>query len=75
MTDVDTDIPGDAMGAGTSRGVALVPCLSTATNKAKPRDVGITSAMTDTSQQIGASIATTLLNTTAEAAVAARQGS
>jgi EmrB/QacA subfamily drug resistance transporter len=56
---------------GLGLGLALVPCISTATNKAEPRDVGITSAMTNTSQQIGASIGTALLNTIAATAAAA----
>jgi EmrB/QacA subfamily drug resistance transporter len=55
---------------GLGLGLALVPCISTATNKAEPRDVGITSATTNTSQQIGASIGTALLNTIATAATA-----
>jgi hypothetical protein len=50
---------------GLGFGIALVPCISTATNNADPSDVGITSAMTNTSQQIGASIGTALLNTIA----------
>jgi len=53
---------------GLGFGVSLVPCVSTATNNADPRDVGITSAMTNTSQQIGASIGTALLNTIAATA-------
>lgn len=56
---------------GVGLGLSLVPCISTATNKAEPRDVGITSAMTNTSQQIGASIGTALLNTIAATAAAA----
>ena len=56
---------------GVGLGLALVPCISTATNKAEPHDVGITSAMTNTSQQIGASIGTALLNTIAATAAAA----
>jgi EmrB/QacA subfamily drug resistance transporter len=55
---------------GLGLGLALVPCISTATNKAEPRDVGITSATTNTSQQIGASIGTALLNTIAATATA-----
>ncbi len=50
---------------GLGLGIAMVPCISTATNKAEPRDVGITSATTNTSQQIGASVGTALLNTIA----------
>ncbi len=56
---------------GLGLGLAIVPCISTATQNANPRDVGVTSAMTNTSQQIGASIGTALLNTIAAAATAA----
>ncbi len=56
---------------GLGLGLAVVPCISTATQKAEPKDVGVTSAMTNTSQQIGASIGTALLNTIAAAASAA----
>jgi EmrB/QacA subfamily drug resistance transporter len=56
---------------GLGLGIALVPCISTATNNAEPRDVGITAATTNTSQQIGASIGTALLNTIAATASAA----
>ena len=38
---------------GLGLGIALVPCISTATSNADPGDVGITSATTNTSQQIG----------------------
>jgi EmrB/QacA subfamily drug resistance transporter len=55
---------------GLGLGIALVPCVSTATNNADPNDVGVTSAMTNTSQQIGASIGTALLNTLAASATA-----
>jgi EmrB/QacA subfamily drug resistance transporter len=56
---------------GLGLGLAIVPCISTATNNAEPRDVGITSAATNTFQQIGASIGTALLNTIAATATAA----
>ena len=56
---------------GFGLGIAIVPCISTATQNADPSDVGVTSAMTNTSQQIGASIGTALLNTIAAAATAA----
>ena len=56
---------------GLGLGIAMVPLISTATNNAEPRDVGITSATTNTSQQIGASIGTALLNTIAATATAA----
>jgi EmrB/QacA subfamily drug resistance transporter len=53
---------------GLGLGIALVPCISTATSNAEPPDVGITSATTNTSQQVGASIGTALLNTIAATA-------
>jgi EmrB/QacA subfamily drug resistance transporter len=53
---------------GIGLGLAMVPCISTATQNADPQDVGVTSAMTNTSQQIGASIGTALLNSIAAAA-------
>ena len=53
---------------GIGLGLAIVPCISTATQNAEPKDVGVTSAMTNTSQQIGASIGTALMNTIAAAA-------
>ena len=56
---------------GIGLGLAVVPCISTATQNADPKDVGVTSAMTNTSQQIGASIGTALLNTIAAAATTA----
>ncbi len=55
---------------GFGLGLAIVPCISTATQNAEPRDVGVTAATTNTSQQIGASIGTALLNTLAAAATA-----
>jgi predicted MFS family arabinose efflux permease len=55
---------------GLGLGLAIVPCISTATQNADPKDVGVTSAMTNTSQQIGASIGTALLNTIVAATTA-----
>jgi EmrB/QacA subfamily drug resistance transporter len=55
---------------GLGLGLAMVPCVSTATSHAAPRDVGVTSAATNTSQQIGASVGTALLNTLAATAAA-----
>ncbi len=55
---------------GFGLGLAIVPCISTATQNAEPKDVGVTAATTNTSQQIGASIGTALLNTLAAAATA-----
>lgn len=56
---------------GLGLGLAIVPCVSTATSNAEPRDVGVTSAATNTAQQMGASIGTALLNTLAASATAA----
>jgi hypothetical protein len=53
---------------GFGLGLAIVPCISTATQNADPQDVGVTSATTNSAQQIGASIGTALLNTIAAAA-------
>jgi EmrB/QacA subfamily drug resistance transporter len=55
---------------GLGLGTAMVPCVSTATSNAAPRDVGVTSAATSTAQQVGASIGTALLNTLAATATA-----
>ena len=55
---------------GIGLGLAIVPCISTATNTGDPQDMGVTSAMTTTAQQIGASIGTALLNTIAATATA-----
>ncbi len=55
---------------GLGLGIAMVPCISTATSNAEPRDAGVTSATTNTSQQVGASIGTALLNTIAATATA-----
>jgi EmrB/QacA subfamily drug resistance transporter len=56
---------------GLGLGLAFVPFISTATNNAEPRDAGVTSAAANTSQQIGASIGTALLNTIAATATTA----
>lgn len=55
---------------GLGLGLAIVPFISTATTNAEPRDAGVTSAATNTSQQIGASIGTALMNTIAATATA-----
>jgi EmrB/QacA subfamily drug resistance transporter len=55
---------------GLGLGLALVPFISTATANAEPQDAGVTSAATNTFQQIGASIGTALLNTIAATATA-----
>lgn len=56
---------------GFGLGIAMVACVSTATHNADRKDLGVTSAMTNTSQQIGASIGTALLNTIAASATTA----
>jgi hypothetical protein len=48
-----------------------VPAFSTATLGVAQRDVGVASAVAGTSQQIGASVGTALLNTLAAAATTA----
>jgi hypothetical protein len=55
---------------GLGLGIAIVPFINTATSNAEPRDAGVTAATTNTSQQIGASIGTALLNTIAASATA-----
>ncbi|MEU6206131.1 hypothetical protein ABZ814_21415 [Micromonospora musae] len=57
------------LGLGT--GTAFLPAMSLATHGLRPHDAGIASAMVNTSQQIGASIGTALLNTVAASATAA----
>ncbi|MFC3500154.1 MFS transporter [Micromonospora krabiensis] len=56
------------LGLGT--GTAFLPALSLATHGLRAHDAGIASAMINTSQQIGASIGTALLNTVAASATA-----
>ena len=55
-----------------SSGMALVfiPLTSTALHAVSPRDTGVASAMLNTSQQIGGSLGTALLNTVAATAAA-----
>lgn len=55
---------------GLGLGLAFVPLISTATNNAPPRDAGVVSATANTSQQIGASVGTALMNTIAATATA-----
>jgi hypothetical protein len=56
---------------GLGMGAVFVPAFSTATLGVAPRDTGVASAVASTSQQIGASVGTALLNTLAAAATAA----
>ncbi|MFC9061070.1 MFS transporter [Streptomyces sp. NPDC057074] len=50
---------------GLGMGLTFMPVFSTATAGVAPRDSGVTSATVNTSQQIGGSIGTALLNTIA----------
>jgi hypothetical protein len=52
-------------------GAVFVPAFSTATLGVGAREAGVASAVAGTSQQIGASVGTALLNTIAAAATAA----
>ncbi|MFF0304429.1 MFS transporter [Streptomyces sp. NPDC004562] len=56
--------------AGAGIGTAFMPAFSLGTHGVELRDVGVASAMTNTSQQIGGSIGTALLNTIAASATA-----
>jgi hypothetical protein len=64
---------------GVGIGTAFMPAFSLGAHGVEPRDVGVASAMTNTSQQMGGSIGTALLNTIAASAttgyVASHQGS
>jgi EmrB/QacA subfamily drug resistance transporter len=53
---------------GFGLGWIMVPAISTATLNVQPADAGIASAMVNTSQQVGASIGTSLLSTIAASA-------
>ena len=54
---------------GVGLGLAVSPSVNTATVGVEPDDAGVASAMVNTSQQIGASIGISLLNTLAASAV------
>ena len=54
---------------GVGLGFAVSPSANTATANVEPDDAGVASAMVNTSQQIGGSIGTSLLNTLAATAV------
>jgi len=62
---------------GVGLGAVIAPSMSTATLGVRPADAGVASAMVNTSQQVGGSIGTALLNTIAATAavsyVAGRQ--
>ncbi|MFF4653671.1 MFS transporter [Streptomyces sp. NPDC001380] len=53
---------------GVGIGTAFMPAFSLGAHGVEPRDVGVASAMTSTSQQMGGSIGTALLNTIAASA-------
>lgn len=55
---------------GVGLGLAMSPSVNTATVGVEPDDAGVASAMVNTSQQIGASIGISFLNTLAASAVA-----
>jgi EmrB/QacA subfamily drug resistance transporter len=56
---------------GLGMGAVFVPAFSTATLGVGPRQAGVASAVASSSQQIGASVGTALLNTVAAAATTA----
>jgi EmrB/QacA subfamily drug resistance transporter len=53
---------------GLGMGLTFMPVFSTATHGVRPQDAGVTSAMVNTSQQVGGSLGTALLNTIATSA-------
>lgn len=53
---------------GFGMGLVFMPVIATATAGVPPRDAGVTSATVNTSQQVGGSIGTALLNTIATSA-------
>ncbi|MEV4534266.1 DHA2 family efflux MFS transporter permease subunit [Asanoa sp. NPDC049518] len=56
---------------GLGVGTALMPAMSVATHGVAPRDAGVASALINSSQQVGGSIGTALLNTVATGSAAA----
>ena len=59
---------------GLGMGTAFMPAMSLATHGVRPEDAGVASAMVNTSQQVGGSIGTALLNTLAASATTAWAG-
>ena len=53
---------------GVGMGTAFMPAVTLATRGVRPQDAGVASAMVNTSQQVGGSIGTALLNTVAASA-------
>ncbi|MFE2584916.1 MFS transporter [Streptomyces sp. NPDC059378] len=72
---VDSSYPTEILPAlvlmGLGMGLTFMPVFSTATAGVAPRDAGVTSATVNTSQQVGGSIGTALLNTIATTSGAA----
>ncbi|GAA2116635.1 MFS transporter [Actinomadura alba] len=62
-------LPAELM-LGLGLGVTFMPAMNLATTGVDPRDAGVASAMVNTSQQVGGSIGTALLNTIAATATA-----
>ncbi|MFF9454676.1 MFS transporter [Streptomyces flaveolus] len=60
-----TDILPALLLMGLGMGLTFMPVFSTATAGVAPQDAGVTSATVNTSQQVGGSIGTALLNTVA----------
>ncbi|MFF8591415.1 MFS transporter [Streptomyces sp. NPDC015220] len=60
---------------GLGMGLTFMPVFSTATHGVRPQDAGVTSAMVNTSQQVGGSLGTALLNTLATSATSTYVGS
>jgi len=56
---------------GLGMGLTFMPVFATATSGVAPRDSGVTSATVNTSQQVGGSIGTALLNTIATSSATA----
>ncbi|GGV77632.1 MFS transporter [Streptomyces thermoviolaceus] len=60
---------------GLGMGLTFMPVFSTATHGIRPQDAGVASAMVNTSQQVGGSLGTALLNTIAASATTTYVGS
>jgi hypothetical protein len=56
---------------GLGLGTMFMPAINLATHGVRPTDAGVASAMVNTSQQVGGSIGTALLNTLAASATTA----
>jgi EmrB/QacA subfamily drug resistance transporter len=65
------DILPALLALGVGLGTVMAPSMNTATAGVQRRDAGVASALVNTSQQIGGSIGTALLNTLATSAISA----